>query len=220
MPESAPWTATRDAYDGIAEHYAAFAAERFLADPLDQAMLPALAALIEAAGGGPVADVGCGPGHLTAHLDSLGARAFGLDLSPAMVALARRTHPGLHFAVAAMDRLPLEDASLSGLLAHYSIIHTPPRGLPAVLAEFHRALAPQALLLLSFQAHDRPGRLAEPFDHKVAPAHRYSPDEVARLLGRIGIDEVARLVVAAGEDPVRGFPQAHLLARRRAHAVA
>ncbi|MFJ2029767.1 hypothetical protein [Streptosporangium sp. NPDC087985] len=28
--------------------------------------------------------------------------------------------------------------------------------------------------------------------------------------------EVARLVIAPGEDPQRGFPQAHLLARRTA----
>jgi hypothetical protein len=29
-----------------------------------------------------VADVGCGPGHVTAHLRGLGVDAFGIDLSP------------------------------------------------------------------------------------------------------------------------------------------
>jgi hypothetical protein len=29
-----------------------------------------------------------------------------------------------------------------------------------------------------------------------------------------GADEVARLVIAPAEDPTRGFPQAHLLARK------
>lgn len=57
---------------------------------------------------------------------------------------------------------------------------------------------------------------AEPFDHRVSPAWRYSPDHVARLLGLSGVTEVARLVIAPGEDPARGFPQAHLLARRAA----
>ena len=46
------------------------------------------------AGGGPVADVGCGPGYVTHHLHDAGVDAFGIDLSPEMVALARR-HAGI-----------------------------------------------------------------------------------------------------------------------------
>jgi hypothetical protein len=38
--------------------------------------------LIHAAGGGPVANVGCGPGRITAHLHELGVDAFGMDLRP------------------------------------------------------------------------------------------------------------------------------------------
>jgi hypothetical protein len=68
-------------------------------------------------------------------------------------------------------------------------------------------------LLLAFQALDDPGRLSEPFDHRVAPAHRYSPDRVAALAETAGFAEVARLVIAPGEDERRGFPQAHLLFR-------
>src|ERR1039457_1249300 len=44
-------------------------------------------------GSRPGADLGCGTGRITAHLDSLGVEAFGIDLSPAMVNLARLTHP-------------------------------------------------------------------------------------------------------------------------------
>ncbi|WP_370097776.1 trans-aconitate 2-methyltransferase [Streptacidiphilus sp. MAP12-20] len=40
-----------------------------------------------------VADVGCGAGRITAHLRSLGLDPFGIDLSPAMVEVARRDHP-------------------------------------------------------------------------------------------------------------------------------
>ena len=55
--------------------------------------------MVRAADVGPVADVGCGPGHVTAHLNKLGVDAFGIDLSPAMLDLARRDHPGLRFEV-------------------------------------------------------------------------------------------------------------------------
>ncbi|HEX6402644.1 MAG TPA: class I SAM-dependent methyltransferase [Pseudonocardiaceae bacterium] len=42
-------------------------------------------------------DLGCGSGRVTAHLRPLGLSAFGVDLSSAMVALARRAYPGLRF---------------------------------------------------------------------------------------------------------------------------
>ncbi len=83
------------------------------------------------------------------------------------------------------------------------------------MGEFGRVLAPGGMALVSFQAHLAPGQDAEAFDHTVAPAHRYAPDHGAELLAQAEMDEVARLIIAAGEDPRRGFPQAHLLARRR-----
>jgi SAM-dependent methyltransferase len=46
-------------------------------------MLAAFAELVP--DGLPVADVGCGPGQVTAHLNALGLSAFGIDLPPRMV---------------------------------------------------------------------------------------------------------------------------------------
>ncbi|MEU7897001.1 class I SAM-dependent methyltransferase [Nonomuraea sp. NPDC049152] len=208
--------ATRAAYDTAAVRYAEFVGERFHSSPLNHAMISVFAELVRAAGGGLVADVGCGPGHITAHLRSLGVTAFGVDLSPEMIALARGAHPGLRFEVGLMGDLEVEDASLAGVLSNYSIIHTPPERLPEMLAEFHRVLAPGGHLLVSFQGYDHPTGLAEAFDHKVSLAYRYSPDRVAELLLKAGLDEVARLICAPGEDTQRGFPQAYLIARRTA----
>ncbi|GAA4231478.1 SAM-dependent methyltransferase [Streptosporangium album] len=206
----------RTDYDAIAVRYAEFVSTHLQANPLDRAMLAAFAELTQAAGAGPVADLGCGPGHVTAYLHSLGLTAFGVDLSPEMIALARQAHPSLRFDEGSMIALDLTDDVLCGILARYSIIHTPPERLPEVLAEFHRVLAPGGHLLLSFQAHDEPSELAEAFDHTVSLAYRWSPDRVAGLLREIGLVEVARLVIAGGEDAKRGFPQAHLLARKPA----
>lgn len=60
--------------------------------------------LVRAFGGGPVADVGCGPGHTTALLRELGADAFGIDLSPVMIEIACREHPDARFKVGSMTR--------------------------------------------------------------------------------------------------------------------
>ncbi|SHF65589.1 class I SAM-dependent DNA methyltransferase [Streptoalloteichus hindustanus] len=206
--------ATRAAYDAVAPRYAEKIPERYHANPFNHAMVPVFAELIQAHGGGLVLDVGCGPGHVTAHLHALGVTAFGVDLSPEMIGLARSLHPELRFEVGVMDALKVEDAALAGVLANHSIIHTPPERLSETFAEFHRVLAPGGCLLLGFPAYDDASRLAEPFDHVVSLAYRYSPDRVAELLLGTGFTEVARLVISPNEDPKRGFPQAHLLVRR------
>lgn len=64
--------------------------------------------------GGPIADLGCGPGRLTAHLNRLGVERFGIDLSPTMIQVARREHPGLRFEIGSMTDLRLPDAALGG----------------------------------------------------------------------------------------------------------
>lgn len=108
-------------------------------------------------GSRPGGDLGCGTGRITAHLDSLGVEAFGIDLSPAMVNLARLTHPDLRFNVGSITDLDLSDAAVGGVLAWYSTIHTPPQDLPSVFAEFSRVLTPGGYLLVGFHVGDRPG---------------------------------------------------------------
>src|SRR3981081_1801081 len=132
----------RAAYDPVAVDYAELLRTALAAKPLDRAMLAAFAELVQTAGAGPVADLGCGPGRVTAPLHSLGLTAFGVDLSPGMVAVARRAHPDLRFDEGSLTALDLTDGALGGIVAWYSIIHTPPELLPVVCAEFYRVLAP------------------------------------------------------------------------------
>jgi ubiquinone/menaquinone biosynthesis C-methylase UbiE len=74
---------------------------------------------------GPVADVGCGPGRVSARLATRGVEVFAVDLSPGMIDVARRNHPHLRFEVGAMEKLPIQDAALDGVLDWYSL--TTPR---------------------------------------------------------------------------------------------
>ncbi|MGH3462520.1 MAG: class I SAM-dependent methyltransferase [Kribbellaceae bacterium] len=137
MTEPAHLAATRESYDTVAADYAERVPALFADDRLGRAMLAAFAEHV-LDDDGPVADLGCGPGHVTAHLESLGLSAFGLDLSPKMVELARRTYPHLRFEVGSMTALDLPDGSLRGIVAWWSIVHTPPSELQEVFAEFHR----------------------------------------------------------------------------------
>ncbi|MDH6190523.1 SAM-dependent methyltransferase [Streptomyces sp. CZ24] len=135
-------TATRTAYDAAADTYAQLFRDSLRDAPLDRAMLAAFAEAVRGAGpDARVADLGCGPGHVTAHLAGLGLVPRGFDVSPAMIGLARAAHPELRFDVGSMAGLDLPDATLSGVLSRWSVIHTPPAELPPVLAEFARVLA-------------------------------------------------------------------------------
>ncbi|TKA08294.1 class I SAM-dependent DNA methyltransferase [Actinacidiphila oryziradicis] len=216
MTEPAYLHATRAAYDTVAADYAELLLTELAAKPLDRAMLAAFAELVQPAGLGPVADLGCGPGRVTAHLHSLGLTAFGIDLSPEMVAVARRTYPDLRFDHGSMTALDLKDGSLGGIVAWYSIIHTPPEHLPVIFAEFDRVLAPGGHLLLAFQVGDEPRHLEHAYGHAISlVAYRLSPDHVAEQLSQAGLVEAARLVrePTEREKPSQG-QQAFLLFRK------
>jgi trans-aconitate methyltransferase len=77
-------TDTRTSYDTVAASFADHVRDLLDQTPYERAVLMLFAGQVQAAGGGPVADVGCGPGRITAYLRRLGADALGIDLSPAM----------------------------------------------------------------------------------------------------------------------------------------
>ncbi|MCS7479255.1 class I SAM-dependent methyltransferase [Umezawaea endophytica] len=145
---------TRTSYDTVAADYADLLRGAMEDEPHLRAALAVFAELVRTAGGGPVGDIGCGPGRLTADLRDLGLDAFGVDLSPAMIDVARRDHPDLRFEVGSMTDLDLADASAGGLFAWFSLIHVPDHEVPGVLAHFHRALRPGCPLLVAFHVGD------------------------------------------------------------------
>ena len=96
---------TRTSYDADAAGYAKKVHGLLDRSPYLRASLALFAELVRAAGGGPAADIGCGPGYVTRHLHSLGLDAFGIDLSPEMIAIAKRDYPDLRFEVGTMTHL-------------------------------------------------------------------------------------------------------------------
>jgi SAM-dependent methyltransferase len=190
--------------------------------PLDRAMLAAFAELAREPGGGPVAEVGCGPGRVTAHLHGLGVDVFGVDLSPGMVAVARRTHPGIRFEVGSMTALELPDEELGGVVAWYSTVHTPPDVLPAVFAECHRVLAPGGRMLLAFKVGDQLLHRDEAYGHPVSlDVYWMPPGRVAGLLAEAGLVVDVRMVREPdGSERPRQGRQGFFLARKPAPAAA
>ena len=126
MTEPAHLSATRAGYDAMAEQYAELFRTALDDAPLDRALLSGFAEMVRRDHLDPqLLEVGSGPGNVAAYLHQLGMAVCGIDLSPAMVALARREHPEISFDVGEMGALDVADASLAGVVAWYSVIHVP-----------------------------------------------------------------------------------------------
>lgn len=193
---------TRASYDVDAAGYAEQVRGLLDRYPFLRASLALLADLVREAGGGPVADVGCGPGYVTRFLADAGVDAFGIDLSPEMVAIARRDHPDLRFEVGSMAALDLPDSALAGVVAFWSVIHVPDHAVPGVYAEMRRVLRPGGVLLVGFHVgdetrHDSVGYTGEPINLE---SHHRPTARVRDWLRAAGFTLEAELVLRPDGD--------------------
>nr|WP_246397458.1 class I SAM-dependent methyltransferase [Leifsonia aquatica] len=187
------------------------------ANTFDRAVLGIFAEQVIDGGGGRIADLGCGPGRITGHLAGLGLDVSGIDLSPGMVEVARREHPGIPFSVGSMLDLPFGEAELAGALAWYSIIHIPQDEQDALFREFARVVRPGGRLVLAFQVSTAGDEdvvhLTHAYGHDIdLRTRRQSPERVRRRLAAAGFavtGEVLREPVAPEKTR-----QAYLLAQR------
>lgn len=212
----ADWTiddSVRNAYDTVAADYSELLRTALTSKPFDRAMLVAFAELIKTGSLGRVADLGCGPGHVTAFLHGQGLNVFGMDLSSEMVAIAKKDYPELGFDVGSMRALALGNGTLGGITAWYSIIHTPPAQLPATFEEFSRVLVEGGYLALAFQVGSERVHIEQGYGHSVSlDAYRIDPNETTDLLASAGLIVKARLI--REPDSSEKVSQAYLLAQK------
>jgi SAM-dependent methyltransferase len=203
----------RASYDRVADTYVELDLGELASRPWLRA---ALAAFAEAVGGlGPVLDVGCGPGTVTAHLAGLGIDVSGVDLSPRMVGHARRRYPELRFEVASATALDLAPASLGGVLGWWSLFNLPRAALPGVLAAFRAALVAGGQALIGTHVGD--GDVVRTEAYGGVPVtwttHLWRPEQLAGLLADAGLEVVAEMRFPT--EP-QSRPQILLAARRPA----
>ncbi|MEU5959483.1 class I SAM-dependent methyltransferase [Streptomyces sp. NPDC047525] len=208
------WLAdTRTSYDTVAASYADLTRHLLDETPQEREVLALFADLVRGQGHGPVADVGCGTGRITGHLRTLGLDAFGIDLSPGMTDVARRDHPGVRFDLGSMTELALADASVSGLVAWYSLIHIPDDEISSVLAHFRRVLRPGGPLLLSFHVGDESQLKTEGYGgHPMKVyVHRRQHDQTIEWLDEAGFAVETHTTLTSAESKLGGI----ILARRQ-----
>jgi SAM-dependent methyltransferase len=204
---------TRASYDTVAASYADQLRGLLDETPYERTVLALFAEQVRTSGGGPVADLGCGPGRITAHLRELGVDAFGIDLSPGMIEVARRDHPGLRFELGSMTDLDLADGSMAGLAAWYSLIHVPDDEIGSVFTHFKRVVRPGGPLLLGFHVGDESqlktrGYGGHPMKLHV---HRRQHSQMTAWLDEAGFTVEVHKTLVSAESTRGGI----VLARRR-----
>jgi SAM-dependent methyltransferase len=103
---------------------------------------------------GTVVDLGCGPGHMLNFMLERKIQCMGLDTSVNSISKANnRLSSDPHFLGARLmkdfDVLPLEDASVSGILLMETIEHLFTDKIPTLMAEIRRILKPGGFVFVT-----------------------------------------------------------------------
>ncbi len=201
----------RASYDRVADAYAAMVPGLLAEDPWQRAALDAFAEQV--AGCGPVLDVGCGPGHVSAYLAARGLEVRGVDLSPRMVEHARRAHPHVRFDVASATALDLAPASLGGVLGWWSLFNLPRDVLPEAVGKFARALVPGGRALIATHVGEDDVLRREAYGGVAVSwtTHRWRPEQLAEMLEHAALEVTAEVRLPASEQQ---GPAVVLAARR------
>lgn len=204
-------TETRTSYDRVAAEYAARIYDELAGKPLDRELLDALAQQVT----GVIGDLGCGPGHVARYLRDHGAAVCGVDLSPGMVAEARRLNPEIPLLAGDLLSLPVADRAWGGAAAFYSLIHLTRDELPHAAREMRRVLRAGGLALVAFHRGTETIHLDEWWGEAVSvDFHFFQTDEMVEALaaGGFRIEQVwERKPYPGVEHPSQ---RAYVLARK------
>ena len=157
--------------------------------------------------GGPVADLGCGPGELLDALSAKAQRLIGVDASPAMLEIARKKPrlAGASLRVGELEHLPLADGEARAAVMSLTLHHlSDPR---AALAEAGRVVAPGGVLVVADYLKHENELMRERFGDRWLG---FSSQEVSSWLDRAGFT-----VERIEEKPVKlGLRLGFYVARR------
>lgn len=168
----------RDAYAGRAGEYISLFGGIESAAEQDREYVLAWAQGVN----GPIIDIGCGPGQWTSYLHQRGLTIEGVDPVPEFINEAQRRYPGVSYRIGQAARLGVEDASLGGIFAWFSLIHTEPDEIGALLTEFARCLRPGGGLAIGFFE----GAELACFDHAVTTAYFWPVGVLSVRIERAG----------------------------------
>ena len=141
-----------------------------------------------------ILDFGCGPGHETKRLASLGADVIGIDYSSECIRVAKEHCPGCKFEVMDFRSLDYSLGHFDGIFASGSLIHLKSDELPDVIRNISGVLKKDGLLLTIIQdgagINEKYSNLE--VDGKVLrrPVYCYTKDTISMIAEKFSLEFV------------------------------
>ncbi|MCR3748776.1 class I SAM-dependent methyltransferase [Lentzea californiensis] len=180
--------------------------------------MPAWKTAIERTGitaGTKVLDLACGSGEFCAAAAEAGAKATGIDISPAMIALARQASAA-EFHELPLGRLPWEDGTFDVVTAFNALFFArdPDEAFAeavrvskdyVVVCQWHPEI-PSDLLVVGRAVRGTSGRrgatLPEPQEQLTIDIPLTQPDEATMLRSFLSVGSYQRIIESEGEEEV------------------
>ena len=171
-----------------------------LAEPSNE---PLFAEVLTRLGVGPgtrLLDIGCGSGYAAAMAAARGARVTGIDITPALIEIARERVADGEFVIGGMDELPFEDGRFDAAVGFnaFQFADEPTRA----IGQAARVVRPRGLVAATtFAEPERNESTAlhlalEPLRDAAPAAGRHLPYELSAPAG------LERLLASASLEPV------------------
>jgi SAM-dependent methyltransferase len=179
--------AVQHAYEATAAVYGTRFADELETNDFDRAIVDA--ALATVARGEIVLDLGCGPAQVSRRVVAAGGAAVGLDLTPAMLNIARSHVPFLPLTCGDLLALPYRQGVAAAAIAWYSLHNLPRHLMPAALTELRRVLRPGGVAVIAThcgQGEETIGHQSGDRPESVIITY-YAPDELTALASEHGL---------------------------------
>lgn len=175
-------------YDKTAEAYATKFIDELSHKHLDRILLKSFAS--ENKDRGSCIDLGCGPGQTTKYLSENGITdLLGIDISPVMIATAKKLNPLLTFEENDILQLTYADASFGSAVAFYAIVHFDYEQVQSAFHEIARILTTKGQFLFSFHIGDSAIRVDNFLDQQVSiDFYFFDTTKIIDLLLKNGFD--------------------------------
>lgn len=164
-----------------AEHAADYAS-KFASERPDRHLQSFMDGLPKAA---RILDLGCGPGHASAHMAAAGFHVDAWDASSELAAIGKEQH-GLAIEIRTFETLDAQSI-YDGVFANFSLLHVPKSAMPTHLSNIANALKPGGLFHIGVKTgtgekRDRLGRFYA----------FYTDEELTGLLEDAGLTVLTR----------------------------
>jgi ubiquinone/menaquinone biosynthesis C-methylase UbiE len=157
-----------------------------------------------------VLDIGCGSGiPITQELSKM-LEVIGIDISEAMIKLAKHNVPSAEFLCQNVMSASLADNEFDGIVSFYALFHIPRDQHKALLTKIYRWLKPKGLLLFTI-AHtdDGDGYIENNFFETEMYWSNFGPEYYRKTIESIGFEIRAEGILGHGYDDNKAVVEKH-----------